>query len=185
MNAETKRMDRSCRPRGPGRPRGPSGIATGLVLLAALALAGCESSLNPFRTKEEPPLPGARIPVLKADTALKPDPRLKDLEVALPRPRTNPEWPQAGGYANHAMYHLSLAANPKRIWQVRIGSGSSKTRRLIVQPIIGGGRIFTMDARSRVSAFDAASGSKQWTQTVLPKRDDEGDLAGGLAFADG
>ena len=176
MNAEPKSADRSHRPRG---------RAIAVVLLAALLLGGCESSLNPFRSKEDPPLPGARIPVLKADTALEPDPRLKDLEVALPRPRTNPEWPQAGGYANHAMYHLSLAANPKRIWEVRIGSGSSKSRRLIVQPIIGGGRIFTMDARSRVSAFDAASGSKQWTQKVLPKRDDEGDLGGGLAFADG
>jgi outer membrane protein assembly factor BamB len=158
---------------------------TAVVLLAALVLAGCQSPLNPFRAKADPPLAGERIPVLQTDIALRPDPRLKDLQVALPKPRVNPEWPQAGGYPNHAMYHLALAANPKRIWQVRIGSGSSKSRRLIVQPIIGGGRIFTMDARSRVSAFDAGSGSRQWTRSVLPKRDDEGDLGGGVAYDKG
>lgn len=176
MNADIDGADRR-------RPR--VGLVIGIVLVAAFALTGCESPLNPFRTKEKPPLPGARIPVLEADTALKPDPRLKDLEVALPRPRTNPEWPQAGGYPNHAMYHLALAANPHRAWSISIGAGSSKSRRLIVQPIIGGGRIFTMDARSRVAAFDAASGSRQWSKSVLPRKDDEGDLGGGLAYDDG
>jgi len=176
VSAESEGTDRS-------RPR--RGRVIAMVLLAAFALSGCESSWNPFRTKEAPPLPGARIPVLEADVALRPDSRLKDLEVALPRPRTNPEWPQAGGYANHAMYHLALAPNPSRAWSVSIGAGSSKSRRLIVQPIIGGGRIFTMDARSRVAAFDASSGSRQWSTSVLPSKDDEGDLGGGLAYNKG
>jgi len=153
--------------------------------LAALTLSGCDSPFNPFRRKDGPVLTGERVPVLERDIALRPDPRLKDLEVELPKPRSNPEWPQAGGHPNHAMYHLSLAAVPKRAWQVSIGAGSSKFRRLIVQPIVGGGRIFTMDARSRVGSFLATSGSAQWTRSVLPKRDDEGDLGGGLAYDNG
>lgn len=179
MTSGTNGTGRSRRPR-----RSTTRTVTGVVLLAALALAGCDSKLNPFRTKDDPPLPGERIPVLESDTALKPDPRLKDIDVALPKPRVNPEWPQAGGYPNHAMYHLALSANPSRAWSVNIGSGSSKSRRLIVQPVIGGGRIFAMDARSRVSAYDAASGSRQWQRSVLPRRDDEGDLGGGLAYDD-
>jgi outer membrane protein assembly factor BamB len=165
------------------RHRGVGRIAV-LVMAAALALTGC-SSWNPFTKKEAPPLPGERIPAIQSGAELTPDPTLKDLDVVLPKPLVNPAWPQAGGYPSHTMFHLALAANPSRVWRVSIGSGSSKSRRLIVQPVIGGGRIYTMDSRARVRAFDAKTGNSEWETEVLPRKEEDGDLGGGLAFDDG
>ncbi len=155
-----------------------------VLLLVAMSLSACES-FNPFGRDKQAPLPGERIPVLQGGSAMKPDPRLKDLSIALPKPRVNPAWPQAGGYPSHAMYHLALAPKVSRVWRISIGSGSSKSRRLIVQPVIGGGRIYTMDARAVVRAFNAKSGSPLWEAKVLPKVESDADIGGGIAFDGG
>lgn len=155
-----------------------------VLLVLPVSLSACES-LNPFGRKKQAPLPGERIPVLQDGSAMKPDPRLKDLTIALPKPRVNPAWPQAGGYPSHAMYHLALAPKVSRVWRMSIGSGSSKSRRLLVQPVIGEGRIYTMDARAVVRAFNAKSGSPLWEQKVLPKEESDADLGGGVAFDGG
>ncbi|MHA1537726.1 MAG: outer membrane protein assembly factor BamB family protein [Alphaproteobacteria bacterium] len=155
-----------------------------VLLLVAAVLGGCES-LNPFASKKQAPLPGERIPVLQAGSAMSPDPKLKELTIALPKPRVNPAWPQAGGYPSHAMYHLALAPKISQAWRISIGSGSSKSRRLTVQPVIGAGRIYTMDARAVVRAFDAKSGNSLWEKKVLPKEEDDADIGGGVAFDGG
>ncbi len=147
-------------------------------------LAGCES-LNPFSPKEDPPLPGERLSVLNIDESLRPDPRISDLAVTLPRPQTNPDWPQPGGYPDHAMQHLTLPESLSDAWEVSIGAGSGSERRLLAQPVVAGGKVFAMDASGKVSAFDAADGSRLWSVDVLPEDEQDGDLGGGVAFADG
>ncbi|MGE5145857.1 MAG: PQQ-binding-like beta-propeller repeat protein [Candidatus Eiseniibacteriota bacterium] len=157
-----------------------------LVALGALmlALAGCES-WNPFADKPPPPLPGERFPVLQYQQNIAADPRLADLSVELPKPETNPAWPQAGGYPNHDMAHLALGADPKVIWSASIGSGSSKSRRLLAQPVVADGKVFTMDARARVAAFNAQTGDELWRVSVLPEGEDEGEVGGGIAYDKG
>ena len=127
-------------------------LAAPLVL--ALGLGGCDS-LNPFADKPPPPLPGERFPVLQFQENVKADPRLADLSVELPKPESNPAWPQSGGYPNHDMSHLALGADPKVVWSSSIGSGSSKSRRLLAQPVVADGKVFAMDSRAHVSAFNA------------------------------
>ena len=63
--------------------------AIGLTLM----LSGCESW---FGESEADPLPGDRISVLLHERNINSDPDLAGLEVTLPRPWRNPEWPQAG-----------------------------------------------------------------------------------------
>lgn len=157
-----------------------------LTALAALSFlaAGC-GSVNPFSPKEDPPLPGERLSVLNVDANLRPDPRIADLAVTLPRPQTNPDWPQPGGYPDHAMQHLSLGDSLTDAWQTSIGAGSSSDRRLLAQPVVAGGKVFAMDAKATVSAFDAADGGRLWSVNVLPEEEKDGDLGGGVAFADG
>ena len=157
-----------------------------LTALAALGFlaAGCES-LNPFKPKEDPPLPGERLSVLNIDAKLRPDPRIADLAVTLPRPQTNPDWPQPGGYPDHAMQHLSLGESPTDAWETSVGAGSTSDRRLLAQPVVAGGKVFTMDAEATVSAFDAADGGRLWSTNVLPEDEEDGDLGGGVSFADG
>ena len=154
-----------------------------LIVLGA-ALGGC-SSWNPFEDKPPPPLPGERFPVLQYQQNITPDPRLADLSVELPRPEANPAWPQSGGYPNHDMSHLALGADPKPVWSSSIGSGSSKSRRLIAQPVTADGKVFAMDARARVTALDAQTGNELWQVSVLPNEEDEGEVGGGIAFDSG
>jgi outer membrane protein assembly factor BamB len=154
------------------------------LIVVLLTTAAC-GSLNPFKAKEAPPLPGERLSVLKLDTALRPDPRIADLSVTLPRPQTNADWPQPGGYPDHAMQHLSLGDSPGNEWEASVGSGSSSERRIMAQPVVAAGKVFTMDAKGEVRAFEAASGNRLWSRNVLPEEEEEGDLGGGVAYAEG
>ncbi len=153
----------------------------GSIFLIGSLLAGC----GLFSKKDDPPLPGRRIAVLREDTTLRPDRRLASLRVKLPRPAVNRAWPQAGGYPSHAMHHLALGKDPRTAWQTSIGRGASDDRRILAQPVVGGGRVYAMDARATVSAYSAAGGQQVWEQNVLPKKERDGDLGGGLAYAGG
>ncbi len=51
-----------------------------------------------------------------------PSERVADLSVLLPRPLINEEWPQQGGYANHAMHHLAIGDVPSELWSASTGT---------------------------------------------------------------
>ncbi len=154
----------------------------GLALVLLLALAGC--SLFDGKEKTER-LTGERLSVLQIEQTVKPDPQVADLTVTLPRPQVNPAWPQPGGYANHAMHHLTVSDDPKEIWESSVGAGSGSSRRLLVQPVVADGKIFTMDAEAEVRAFKTKNGKRIWRFDPLPDDEDDGGLGGGLAYAGG
>jgi len=150
-----------------------------LGAVALLALAGCGSDW--FGGREEPPLPGKRVPILVQEQTLEADESTKDEQILLPEPTENPNWPQAGGYPNHAMHHIKIADNIQRAWSVSIGDGNDDADRLIAQPVVQDGRIFTMDASSEIRASNAKTGSRIWTTDLTPEDDDDGHIGGGLA----
>ncbi|MFO0998340.1 MAG: PQQ-binding-like beta-propeller repeat protein [Alphaproteobacteria bacterium] len=154
-------------------------VLLGLVL--AVLLAGC----GLFGDKKKDPLPGERIPIMLLDRQLEADDRIADLAVRLPPPEVNPDWPQTGGYADHAMHHLAIAEVPKRAWQASIGTGSSRERRVLTQPIVANGHLFAMDAEGQVSAYEAQSGRRLWRTNVLPEDAESDAIGGGIAFDDG
>jgi outer membrane protein assembly factor BamB len=149
------------------------------LLVAGVALAGCSDYFG--TEKKDPPLPGERVPVLSLDRAIRPDPQIGNLDVRLPRPRANTEWPQAGGYPNHAMQHLAAGGDLKQKWRSGIGDGTDSELQLLGQPIVSRGLVFTIDVRATVRAFDAATGDRKWQRKLAPDEDDEGTLGGGLA----
>lgn len=144
-------------------------------------LAACS---NWFGEPEDPPLPGQRIAILAYERGLRADPTIADQVVQLPEPYANAEWSQPGGSAAHAMYHLSLSANPRRVWSVDIGEGSGEVAQLLAQPIVAGDTVYTMDSRSLVSAFSADNGARRWQVDLEAEDEDEGFFGGGVA-ADG
>ena len=150
------------------------------LLLSGLVLAGCSDSW--FGTSDGPKLEGERISVMTFDRSLEADPRLADLEVRLPSPYVNDAWSQSGGTASHAMYHLSLADAPAVAWRVDIGAGEADDRRLLAQPLVVDGRVYTMDARSLISAFDSASGKRIWRSELEPEEEEDGFFGGGIAY---
>lgn len=152
-----------------------------LAVALALALGGC----GLFDKKKKEPLPGERIPVMLLEKKLEPDPRIADLAVRLPPPEVNPAWPQTGGYADHAMHHLSIADVPKKTWSVSIGEGSSDERNLLAQPVVAEGKVFAMDTENHVSAFEATTGKRLWRTIVVPEEAEDDAFGGGMAYDSG
>ena len=149
--------------------RRPSAKQCGAALAAgflAFALAACE--------KEKIPLAGERVSVLQLNKELNVDPTLTDTPVRLPRPYENKDWTQAGGNQAHAMYHLSAGTGAfKQIWSANIGSAADSANRLLAEPVIADGKVFTLDSESLVRVFDAETGKKIWENDLTPDTDDD------------
>jgi outer membrane protein assembly factor BamB len=154
-----------------------------LPLCLLLTVSACGIS-EWFGETEDPPLPGNRIAILAYERGLRPDSTIAEVPVRLPEPYVNTDWAQPGGSAAHAMYHLSLSANPQRVWSADVGEGSGDVAQILAQPIVVGDTVYTMDARSLVSAFAADNGNRKW-QVDLEDEDEDAGFFGGGITADG
>jgi outer membrane protein assembly factor BamB len=144
------------------------------------------SDLNPFAEKQQP-LPGKRIPVMQVtDKIGGAELAAADRPVVLPPQRANETWTQPGGLPNNAPGHLALGNAVKQVWSADAGTGSSSYGRLTASPIVYDGRIYTLDAAARISAFSTSSGAGIWRVSLTPpkERDAEG-YGGGLAVDNG
>lgn len=150
------------------------------VLLAGIVLGGCSWLFG----DDDVILSGERIAILEADQLAEPDPDLADLAISLPEPRANSAWPQPGGSSEHSMEHLALSGNLERVWRANVGTRSGHDRKILAQPIVVDGRVYTMDARVAVTAFDDESGSRIWRRNLAPDGD-RSYYGGGLAYDDG
>ncbi|MGQ9370786.1 outer membrane protein assembly factor BamB family protein [Azospirillum sp. ST 5-10] len=159
------------------------------ILLSApvlgLLLAGCDTTDSWFGKSEPPPLPGKRVAILVRESRIEADPQLATAPVNLPPPVSNDAWPQVGGNAEHDLGHPALAANPAEVWRADAGSGSSGSQVLLTQPVVAGGRVFTMDAGSNVTAVDARTGASLWRADTRPEKERGDVTGGGVAFANG
>lgn len=150
-------------------------IATCVAL--ALSLAGCgtfDFVSDWFSSSNKSKLKGERISVMLSDDALKPDSTLKDVPVVLPQPYRNTEWPQPGGFAANAMYHLQADGSLKVLWEQDSGKGSDDNSRLTAPPIVAFGRVYVLDSQSHIYAFDASDGKPVWDKDLAPKGPDTG-----------
>lgn len=151
--------------------------------LAALALAGVLTAC----AEPEVILPGEREDIPRV-AAFGEDPDPDDnqaVAISLPGQTTNASWPQSHGTAAYRTDHPALAAVPQLAWSADIGDGDDRRHRITAAPVVGGGRIYTLDSRARVSAVSPA-GQVIWSADVTPPRDDKNDATGGgLAYHDG
>lgn len=161
----------------------------------AIGLTGCSDSLpslpkisdlNPFAEKQQP-LPGTRIPVLPAQDKMGGAELVAaDRPVTLPAPRINDNWTQPGGEPSNSPGHLALSGSVKPAWSADAGTGSSSSGRLTSAPVVYDGRVYTLDAAARVSAFSTSGGSRLWQVSLAPEKERgyEG-YGGGLAVDNG
>ena len=144
-----------------------------LAFTAGVTLSGCGSTMdtvnNWFKAEHKSNLKGERISLLASNDALKPDPTLVGTSVVLPAPYRNPEWAQPGGFPSNALYHLDAPGPLREVWSESAGKGSDTTSRLTASPVVGGGRIFTLDAEAHVYAYDAKTGRALWDRRLAPK----------------
>ena len=162
-------------------------IATAIVMAAGLA--GCADSLpsipkigdlNPFAEKQQP-LPGKRIPVMqKPDQIGGAELATASIPVALPPAQTNEAWTQPGGSPNNVPGHLALSGSLKQTWSASAGTGSSSSGRITASPIVYEGRVYTLDATAKVSAFSASGGSAVWRTSLVPEHADVANAVGAI-----
>jgi len=158
------------------------------ILLGALSmsLAACGPAKRIFGEDEKPPLEGERLSVLQYQDGLEPDPVLASSQMELPESWRNSFWPQSGGYPSHAMGHLGLDMPLTRKWSASVGTAGHRRRPILARPVIADGKVFTLDAAARLSAFDAESGKRLWQRSITPKNETEtGTVGGGIAFSEG
>jgi outer membrane protein assembly factor BamB len=153
-------------------------IAPATVLV--LVLSGCDMFSGPTG----PILPGTRISVLQLERALSPDQGTSKTQILLPAPTITTEWPQAGGYANHAMHHVAVGNSLAQTWSSNFGAGATDESPLLGPPVIASGRLFVMDTESVVSALNAETGAQIWRRNLTPKDEDDEHIGGGVAYDD-
>lgn len=156
------------------------------ALLLAFTLTGCETAEKLFGSDKDPPLPGERLSILQLQRDLVPSPSLEAEDIVLPAPWQNRFWPQAGGYPNHAMTHVALAPEIKRVWTASVGTGGDKRTPLTAAPVIAEERVFTLDTAGNLSAFSLDAGKRLWRQSVVPRGEGRrAAIGGGLAWYEG
>ncbi len=157
-----------------------------LGFVAAVSLAGCDTIGDLVSSEDKEALPGERISVMALERKLEADPRLASLEVVLPRPYVNEDWPQPGGYADNAMHHLQASGGLDVLWSSNAGSGSSSSTVLATAPVMASGQIYVLDSETTVRAFNATSGDEVWETDLVPEDENsDGGRGGGVAYEAG
>jgi outer membrane protein assembly factor BamB len=155
----------------------------GLMIAAAIAAGGC-SVLKKGRPKT--PVLGQRIAVLTSEGDVAVDPATAALPMTLPDPVANTEWTQSGGNASKSVGQLALGTALGRAFTVQAGRGSSLTARLASEPVVAGGRVYTIDTLGAVRAFDGRTGALLWASQTPNDRGNEASLyGGGIAYDNG
>ncbi|CAA9387957.1 MAG: Outer membrane protein YfgL, lipoprotein component of the protein assembly complex (forms a complex with YaeT, YfiO, and NlpB) [uncultured Rubellimicrobium sp.] len=144
-----------------------------LTVLAALLLAGCGRAPDVI-------LSGERLPLRETGGVLVAAPR----GLALSAPQANADWTHRNGGPDHAPGHPALGGALQPLFSVQIGEGNSRGARITAEPVVAGGRLFTLDARATVQAF-STGGEVLWSQSVVPPDAVRPDASGGGLATDG
>ncbi len=103
----------------------------------------------------------------------------------MPATVSNAEWTHTGGGTTHRADHAAFSTSPQLAWSTGIGSGNSRKHRITSDPVVAGGKVFTLDSQSTVTAV-STRGSTLWSRDLTPAHERARDASGGgLAFANG
>lgn len=152
-----------------------------LALTAALGLAACG--------ERDVILQGQRLDPLAVTSpdgpAIEGPAPVTSTVLSLAAPVTNAEWTHRAGNAAHQPGHLAIGAGTRRIWSANIGDSSGKRHRISADPVVGGGLVFTLDSRTRVTAT-TTGGAVAWTSDIAPALETRDSVSGGgLAYEAG
>ncbi len=146
-----------------------------LALTSAAMVAGC--------SKTDLILPGKREALRPAGETVEAANETRSVKVSAASQNT--EWTHRIGSPDYRVANAALAATPQLRWNAKIGQGDSGRARITADPVVSGGRIFTMDAAAKVTAT-SLSGSTLWANDLTPEGDDSDEAqGGGLGFGDG
>lgn len=113
-------------------------------------------------TEKEPVLQGVREPIRPEET-VKVENETRAIKLA--KQTKNKSWPQSHGTAQFRTAHPALSQAPDEVWSVSIGTGDERRQRITAQPVIGDGRIYTLDSGGKVAAV-SPSGQLLWQSDI-------------------
>jgi outer membrane protein assembly factor BamB len=158
--------------------RGVMKLWTGIAVLGVLALSACgqrDTRLQGERLDLRTPLDGSQAAAAGAPVAP------AQVAFATPPVVANTDWTHRAGSVDNAPIHPQLNTGPRLIWSVRIGDGEGKRKRISADPVVAGGRIFTLDSENTVAAV-STEGRLLWTKNLIPEFEKGDDtIGGGLA----
>ncbi len=169
------------------RPR--FAVRSAAIAVCCGLLAGC-STYDAVQKKlglasDDTILPGKRESVLTTGVETSPDPELSTTPIVVPTAYTNKDWSQPGGTPNNALQHVALGPQLKRVWSSDAGRGSSSQGRLTSSPIVSNGRVFVLDTKATLRAFDVGSGRNLWSKSLAPTNEESDEGFGGGVASDG
>lgn len=129
-------------------------------------------------------LPGERLDIRDGMAGVQDAGENLVLPVSLPAPQANADWTHRNGDADHRLSHPALGPSLTLQFVADIGEGDSRRARITADPVVAGGRVFAMDARSLVTAV-SPTGAVLWTADVAPRTDNREDASGGGLATDG
>lgn len=105
--------------------------------------------------------------------------------VALAQAQNNASWLQRHNSPHTRIEHPAFSGALEPIWSADIGAGDSRFGRIVAEPVVSDGKVFTLDSEARVSAT-STTGAPVWNVSLVPERDAGRDATGGgLAVANG
>ena len=161
--------------------RGSKRAAVGLCGLMLVMLAGC--------AEREVILQGKREPidsVLSQSTDTQEDVAVADTDrsIQLPAQVANANAAQGFGTPEFRTVHPRLNTSLTQVFAVNIGAGDKRKFRIVADPVVADGRVFTLDAETTVTAVSTA-GEVLWQTDILPDGAKAGDATGGGIAVDG
>jgi outer membrane protein assembly factor BamB len=153
-------------------------VAPVCAMMAACAWFG---GSRPDNSEEEL---AARVTINPMEENLAPDPALASTTVTLSAAQPATDWTQSGNTAAKLPGHLDAAPEFKIAWRSKV-SGSTQSRRIVAPPVVAGNRVYIIDSRQQVHAFDAGNGKQLWERKLVSpnKKRDKHSVGGGLAIA--
>lgn len=174
-------MDRGAR--GTGRFQRPvlTHKTLGLCALSLIALSAC--------SEREVILPGKREPIEAVLTQTAGAEEAAAVSQAaraiqLPAQVANANAAQSFGTPDFRTDHPRLNSALTQVFAVGIGAGDDRKHRIVADPVVSDGRIFTLDSETTVTAV-STSGAVLWQRDILPDGADAGDATGGGLAVDG
>ena len=158
------------------RTRLLSKCMTATLLAGALVVSACGEKQTYLPGKREPVRAILQDPALAAPL----DPEVVDTAraIALAPQVNNPDWTQSVGSSGGPIIHPALRTALQPAWTADIGAGDSRKLRITADPVVSGGRIFTLDAGATVTAT-STTGATLWSRDLTPTPDGRGQATGG------
>ncbi|WP_223423578.1 outer membrane protein assembly factor BamB family protein [Tateyamaria pelophila] len=158
-------------------------VAVGAFAVLATILSAC--------TEPDVILPGKREPITAVFSSSEAEEATQIVrpvnaapDIRLPAQVANADAAQNRGTQAFRTDNPRLSTSLTPVWSVGIGEGDSRRHRIVADPVVSGGRVFTLDALTLVSAI-STSGGVIWQRNVLPDGADEADATGGGLAVEG